>query len=191
MLKTTNSVINASQITGILPVANGGTGLTTLTSGYVPYGNGTSALNSSSAFQFDGTSLNFGTAGTNGVKFGTGSILSNYETGTWTPTDASGAGLTFTTSNCNYTKIGKLVHVQGSITYPTTSSSATAQFNNLPFAAKGFISLSICYTAVSVANFTYLSGNTTNVFPLTPGTNVTNATLSGQSFTFEGSYETS
>ena len=31
MLKTTTSIINASQITGVLPVVNGGTGVTTKT----------------------------------------------------------------------------------------------------------------------------------------------------------------
>jgi len=43
-------------------VAYGGTGLTTLTAGYIPYGNGTSAFNSSSNLQFDGTNLGIGAA---------------------------------------------------------------------------------------------------------------------------------
>lgn len=42
---------------GTLPVANGGTGLTSLTAGYIPYGNGTGALSSSGNFFFDGTTL--------------------------------------------------------------------------------------------------------------------------------------
>jgi len=55
---------NAQLLTllGTLPVGNGGTGLTSLTSGYIPYGNGTSAFNSSSNLTFDGTSLGIGTA---------------------------------------------------------------------------------------------------------------------------------
>jgi hypothetical protein len=44
-------------VTGVLPVANGGTGLSSLTTGYVPYGNGTGALNSTSTFNFNGTAL--------------------------------------------------------------------------------------------------------------------------------------
>jgi hypothetical protein len=40
-----------------LPVANGGTGLTSLTAGYIPYGNGTGALSSSANLYFDGTNL--------------------------------------------------------------------------------------------------------------------------------------
>jgi hypothetical protein len=42
---------------GTLAVANGGTGLTSLTTGYIPYGNNTSAFNSSSTFTFNGTTL--------------------------------------------------------------------------------------------------------------------------------------
>ena len=49
-------------VTGTLPVANGGTGLATLTAGYIPYGNGTSAFNSSSGLFFDGTNLGIGTS---------------------------------------------------------------------------------------------------------------------------------
>jgi hypothetical protein len=45
---------------GTLPVANGGTGLTSLTAGYIPYGNGTSAFSSSSSLTFDGTNLSVG-----------------------------------------------------------------------------------------------------------------------------------
>ena len=42
----------ASNVTGTVSVANGGTGLTSLTAGYIPYGNGTSAYSSSSGFTF-------------------------------------------------------------------------------------------------------------------------------------------
>jgi len=55
---------NAQLLTllGTLPVANGGTGLTSLTANYIPYGNGTSAFSSSSALTFNGTSLGIGTS---------------------------------------------------------------------------------------------------------------------------------
>ena len=53
----TSAASGAVTLSGTLVVANGGTGLTTLTSGYVPYGAGTAALNSSSTFTFDGTTL--------------------------------------------------------------------------------------------------------------------------------------
>ena len=47
----------ATQVIGTLAVGNGGTGLTSLTTGYIPYGNGTGALSTSSNLTFDGTSL--------------------------------------------------------------------------------------------------------------------------------------
>jgi hypothetical protein len=47
---------------GTLAVANGGTGLTTLTAGYIPYGNGTGALSSSAGLFYDGTKLGIGTS---------------------------------------------------------------------------------------------------------------------------------
>ena len=53
----TSAASGAVTLSGTLVVANGGTGLTTLTSGYIPYGAGTAALNSSSTFTFDGTTL--------------------------------------------------------------------------------------------------------------------------------------
>ena len=43
--------------TGVLSVPYGGTGLTTLTAGYIPYGNGTGALGSSANLNFDGANL--------------------------------------------------------------------------------------------------------------------------------------
>jgi hypothetical protein len=43
----------ATNVTGTLPVANGGTGLTTLATGRIPYGNGTGAFASSSGFTYN------------------------------------------------------------------------------------------------------------------------------------------
>ena len=62
MLKAVTNLINVSQISGVLPVANGGTGLATLTANLIPYGNGTGAYQSSANFTFDGTSFQVGTA---------------------------------------------------------------------------------------------------------------------------------
>ena len=47
-----NTTGTASNVTGTVSVTNGGTGLTSLTAGYIPYGNGTSAYSSSSVFTF-------------------------------------------------------------------------------------------------------------------------------------------
>ena len=50
----------AVTLAGTLNVANGGTGLTSLTANYIPYGNGTSAFSSSANFAYNGTYLRVG-----------------------------------------------------------------------------------------------------------------------------------
>lgn len=67
---------------------------------------------------------------------GTGSanLLDDYEEGTWTPTDSSGAGLTFTFSGTpSYTKIGNLVFVTTFFTVPSNSDTSTLKITGLPF----------------------------------------------------------
>lgn len=57
-IKTVNgTTLLGSGDLGTIGVAYGGTGLTTLATGRIPYGNGTSALNSSASLSFDGTTL--------------------------------------------------------------------------------------------------------------------------------------
>ena len=48
--------------TGVLSVPYGGTGLTTLTAGYIPYGNGTGAFNSGSSLQYTSNGNGFSLA---------------------------------------------------------------------------------------------------------------------------------
>jgi hypothetical protein len=51
-----NALVNlATEVTGILPVANGGTGWASLASGYIPFGNGAGALATSSSLYWDNT----------------------------------------------------------------------------------------------------------------------------------------
>lgn len=53
--------------------------------------------------------------------------------GTWTPADASGAGLTFSAVSCAYTRIGNMVFIYGTLTYPVTGNSSNAAISGLPF----------------------------------------------------------
>jgi len=64
---------DGASSTGVLNVNSGGTGLTTLTANYIPYGNGTSALSSSANLTFNGTTniLTVGTGVTGGIAGGT------------------------------------------------------------------------------------------------------------------------
>jgi len=59
-LDENNTFTYAPTFNTALAVGSGGTGLATLTAGYIPYGNGTSAFNSSSALSFGGTALTVG-----------------------------------------------------------------------------------------------------------------------------------
>jgi hypothetical protein len=70
------------------------------------------------------------TAGT-----GTSELLADYEEGTWTPTDESGAGLTFAAAAGTYTKIGRMVYLQANIQYPSTGNTSQVAWGTFPFTA--------------------------------------------------------
>lgn len=145
MLKVANSVISASRITGVLPVVNGGTGVTTST------GTGNTVLSATPTLSGDVNlstgNLVIGTSG-KGIDFsatsgtGTSELLSDYEEGTWSPTLTS-AGGGFTTiaygdSQGIYTKVGRMVTVMGGLftSGAITVGSASGQLYiaGLPFA---------------------------------------------------------
>lgn len=60
-------------------------------------------------------------------------LVDDYEEGTWTPTDGSGANLSLTVLDATYTKIGRLVQCYAQVSYPSTSNTAQAQIGGLPF----------------------------------------------------------
>lgn len=66
---------------------------------------------------------------------GTSELLADYEEGTWTPVDGSGAGLTFTSASGYYTKVGRQVTVVFSLVYPATADASAARIGGLPFTA--------------------------------------------------------
>jgi len=61
-LSSSGVITTATWNGATVGVAYGGTGLTTLTAGYIPYGNGTGAFSSSSNLYFSGTQLGIGTS---------------------------------------------------------------------------------------------------------------------------------
>jgi hypothetical protein len=66
---------------------------------------------------------------------GTSELLADYEEGTWTPTDGSGAGLTFVAGTTGiYTKIGRVVYVSASVRYPATADLSAAIISGMPYA---------------------------------------------------------
>lgn len=63
----------------------------------------------------------------------TSELLDDYEEGTWTPVDQSGASLTFSSVFGYYTKVGDTVMAFGRVTFPTTASALTITIGGLPF----------------------------------------------------------
>ncbi len=59
--------------------------------------------------------------------------LDDYEEGTWTPVDNSGASITFDAAYGYYIKVGKVVYVQAKLVYPSTASGLNNSVGGLPF----------------------------------------------------------
>lgn len=117
-----------------------------------------------------------------------GSNLNDYEEGTWTP---AGNGISYTTTGeQRYTKVGRLVTVQGNITFPSTASASLAQITGLPFAAGSSASSSIGFsTEAGVLRGDCAAGQT--IINLTIGaSNATNANLSTDNIIFSITYTT-
>ena len=113
--------------------------------------------------------------------------LDDYEEGTWTPVDGSGASLSFTGVLGTYTKVGRLVTALAELTYPTTASTANAIIGGLPFTAAGAgINGYIRYTSVATSLVTFVSGGalTAAVSLLRPGVNTTNVSMSAGTLLF-------
>jgi hypothetical protein len=122
---------------------------------------------------------------------GTQATLNDYEVGTWTPTDQSGAGLSITVTTANYIKVGKMVFVELDITYPATANTNQAAIS-LPFNnAGGYGALVISTNTSAVSAGARIQSNTI-VFPSVPNTGgggFSNATLSTTHFIIAGTYQ--
>jgi hypothetical protein len=115
----------------------------------------------------------------------TSQLLNWYEEGTWTPSDNSGAGLSFTSVTGIYTRVGRLVTCTFGLTFPTTASVAGVSIGGLPFTSLSSGTPnpsggSITYTgaAVTAAGFAVGSGGTSVALYGASGAALTNATFS-------------
>lgn len=109
--------------------------------------------------------------------------LDDYEEGTWTPTDASGAGLSFTVNSATYTKIGRVVYATCYVTYPTTANTSQASVGNLPFPSANTSNLyipGVLSTNAAVTAYVRIppSSSTMPISTISGATNVTNAQMS-------------
>jgi len=121
---------------------------------------------------------------------GTSELLNDYEEGTWTPTDSSGAVIAITGTMCRYTKIGRAVTIQGRITFPANASPATALIGGLPFAIVDFFPVNVTYIGSTLVSYLLgFAGSNFYIYNNT-GTPLTNATLTGADFYIGGTYMT-
>lgn len=118
--------------------------------------------------------------------------LDDYEEGTWTPIDGSGAGLSFsnTSGNCTYTKIGRTVFASFRVTYPSTANGAAARIGGFPFTtANNTVNTQpVCFSeqSLSAGAMGVVEANTTTMLVLTVSGGVvsvnTNANVSTRDF---------
>ena len=109
--------------------------------------------------------------------------LDDYEEGEWTPTDASGAALSFTSAVGKYTKIGRAVFLEFRVTYPTTSSTATATIGFSPFTNnnndRDNVPVTILSSGTAVSGMFNQGATNFSISTIGTFTATTNATLSG------------
>src|SRR6266850_1010510 len=111
--------------------------------------------------------------------------LDDYEEGTWTPVDSSGAALVFASGVGQYTKIGNIVFASaGNIVYPATADASNSQIGGLPFTSanteSGRGTAEIGFTTEATLAHMLVVKNATDVrLTNTTGARLTNATLSG------------
>jgi hypothetical protein len=96
-------------------------------------------VQSSTTKQVSVANLTAGRAiGATSIQFGSGSILSSYEEGTWTPAVAGSATAgtaTYGAQVGQYTKVGNRVHINLTVSYSGGTGVGFLQINGLPFAA--------------------------------------------------------
>ena len=131
-----------THVSGVLPVANGGTNASTAS---ITSFNNITGYSASGATGTTSTNLVFSTSPTlvtptlgaalaTSIKFGSGAVLSDYEEGTWTPTVGNQTVVGTFSSNGTYTKIGRQVFFRGQVIATTSISGAAGSYiRGLPF----------------------------------------------------------
>lgn len=191
-----SGTVNSGSINQMAWYAANGTavsGLATANNGVLgTSGTGVPSFSSTLPSGLSATSMNLttpvlGVASATSISFGI-SPLSYYAVGSWTPTDASGAGLTFTGVSANYTRIGNMVFAYAQLTYPTTASGAAAIIAGIPFnSANANYALQGCLSKSTTANAASVSMriniNAMDVYT-SAGVATTNVQLTGATLNF-------
>jgi hypothetical protein len=130
-----------------------------------------------------------------------GVIDDQFPSGTFTPTDASGAGLAFTSPVGYYRRVGNVVFVWGSLTFPSTADATTAKIGGLPFTSANLTTAANATPGTvffgggsgtpggASPNWLLVNKNATTFdFHFGGGTALTNANLSGYIVHFFAAY---
>jgi hypothetical protein len=122
----------------------------------------------------------------------TSQLLNWYEEGTWTPVDASGAGLSISVTQALYVRIGRTVTINVFITYPATADATAASLGGLPFAVAGNNYPPITISTNSGVAIGALANAGTQTISIVSGvnasTNIINSVLSGKYVVMSGTY---
>jgi hypothetical protein len=111
--------------------------------------------------------------------------LDDYEEGTWTPV---GNGVTYSTADGSYTKIGRVVTARFTIVFPSTGSGSLVRLSGLPFTSTssgtnptfgGFLSYSTHGSGILVQ---ILDNTSVIQFDDLSSVGIQNSTLSTKSF---------
>jgi hypothetical protein len=167
--------------TEVLPIVQSGVtkqiSVANLTAGRAVSASSVTASTGNFVVGTSGQGIDFAaTAGT-----GTSELLADYEEGTWTPVDSSGAGLVFTVTSATYTKIGRMVYASLNITFPATVNGSTLIMGGLPFISKNTGTVAIAYTneITSVRGATSPADAVIFVLYDATGTALVNSAMSG------------
>ena len=112
-------------------------------------------------------------------------------TGTWTPIDTSGAGLTLSVTSARYWRYDKLVVVSLHIAYPATANTNPAFIGGLPV-GNGPAWGGLYPTSTPMPMMCALPASTSGFYLMNPATGLarTNAEVSGATLIIAGSYLT-
>ena len=177
-----------THVSGVLPVANGGTNAS---SASITSFNNITGYSAAGATGTTSTNLVFSTSPTlvtptlgaalaTSIKFGSGTVLNDYEEGTWTP--IVGGSATYNTQTGSYTKVGRLVYVRFNINILAIGSGSTTLVSGLPFTPSATrMAGSMAYWAGLATNVLYLGTFVDNtgfnfISQILPGANVTDGT---------------
>lgn len=109
--------------------------------------------------------------------------VSGSASGSWTPSDASGSGLSFTNVSAGYQKVGNVVTAWGSLTFPSCAADTNnITIGGLPFTCQNSDGARTpgVWGGYATPSFTFMTKNTTQFTVRTPdlGTAIKNQVMS-------------